>query len=152
VQPSREVRGDGTGDRSLTHRQAEIIQLLVSGMTIKQIARYLGISTRTVDRHLSAARERAGARTKEELIGWTVWTGSAVPGLVTTQVSATHGQKASALCARGRPPMMTPERVALAQEYLPDLPVAEVARKIGVSRSTLYGWLRANVCRAKTHL
>lgn len=113
-------------------------------MKIKQIARYLGISARTVDKHLSAARERTGARTKEELIGWAVWTGLAVPGLVAIQVGAAHGQKASSLCARGRPPMMSPERVALAREYLPDLPVAEVARKIGVGRSTLYGWLRAN--------
>jgi transposase-like protein len=40
--------------------------------------------------------------------------------------------------------MMTPERIALARTLLRDQPVAEVARKIGVGRSTLYDWLGAH--------
>jgi DNA-binding CsgD family transcriptional regulator len=154
-EPSRPEPGN------LTERQAEVVQLLVNGMGVKQIVRYLGISRRTVDSHLSAARQRMRARTREELIGWAVWTGIVVPGqgMVPGQSvvpgqgmvrgwSAMPGQSAvsRSLCSGrgGRPPMMTPERIALAREFLRDEPVAEVARKIGVGRSTLYEWLRAN--------
>jgi DNA-binding CsgD family transcriptional regulator len=136
--PTRDDLGPGRSEtRDLTERQAEVVQLLVNGMRVKQIVRYLGISKRTVDGHLSAARQRARVRTREELIGWAVWTGVAVPG-------QSAGSRPLCPDRGGRPPMMTPERIALARKFLRDEPVAEVARKIGVGRSTLYEWLRAN--------
>src|SRR5215467_11888651 len=58
-------RGDGLDVGALTRRQAEVVQLLVNGMTVKQIASCLGISKRTVTGHLSAARRRARARTSQ---------------------------------------------------------------------------------------
>jgi DNA-binding CsgD family transcriptional regulator len=136
-----ETSGLETG--CLTQRQAEVVQLLVNGKKIKEIVRHLGISKRTVDGHLSAARQRACVNTREELIGWAVWTGVAVPG----RTMATAGDRTTSQRPAGpggRPSKMTPNRIALVHELLPGHPVADVAAKIGVSRSTLYEWLRAN--------
>jgi DNA-binding CsgD family transcriptional regulator len=56
----------------LTPRQAEVVRLLVNGLTSKQIARSLGISKRTVEDHVTDARERANVCTRAELIAWAV--------------------------------------------------------------------------------
>ena len=58
----------------LTPRQAEVVRLLVNGLTSKQIARCLGISKRTVEDHVSDARKRANVGTRTELIAWAVFT------------------------------------------------------------------------------
>lgn len=53
---------------TLTGRQAEVIQLLAEGNTIKQIARCLGISPGTVKTHLSLAYTTLGVHNRVEAV------------------------------------------------------------------------------------
>jgi DNA-binding CsgD family transcriptional regulator len=64
----------------LTARQLEVALLLKDGLQHSEIAACLGISVRQVDRHISQARERAGASTASELVAMLV-TGRLVPGV-----------------------------------------------------------------------
>lgn len=59
---------DAEGDRfaPLTARQAEVMRLVLAGRTNDAVARDLGISTRTVAKHLEAAYRRLGVRTRTE--------------------------------------------------------------------------------------
>lgn len=50
----------------LTERQLEVLVLLADGLTNPQIAAELVLSTRTVDRHVSAILARLDARTRQE--------------------------------------------------------------------------------------
>jgi DNA-binding NarL/FixJ family response regulator len=52
---------------ALTGAQREILVLLSSGMTDAAVARTLGISTRTVKRHVRQAMEQVCARSRMEL-------------------------------------------------------------------------------------
>lgn len=65
--------GAAVGSRTptITHlspRQAEIIQLLAEGLLVKQIARRLGLSHRTVEGYLAKMRQRIGVHNQAELI------------------------------------------------------------------------------------
>ncbi|KHO24527.1 helix-turn-helix transcriptional regulator [Mycolicibacterium setense] len=51
----------------LTHRQREIVELVVGGMTNKQIADRLVMSVRSVEGHLYRACQRVGVSSREEL-------------------------------------------------------------------------------------
>lgn len=53
---------------ALTQREREIAQLLVEGMTSKQIARTLGVSPRTIDAHRSRLLRKLKAETPTELV------------------------------------------------------------------------------------
>lgn len=57
---------------ALTERQMQVIGLLVTGASIKQIASRLEISTRTVKKHLTAARINLGAETRDHLVALAV--------------------------------------------------------------------------------
>jgi DNA-binding CsgD family transcriptional regulator len=59
----------------LTPRQEEIYKLLATGSTIKQIARVLGISPRTVDMHIRRVRNRLCASTRDEAMARVVSAG-----------------------------------------------------------------------------
>ncbi|WP_336212321.1 helix-turn-helix transcriptional regulator [Nonomuraea sp. LPB2021202275-12-8] len=59
--------GDGGAGRGLTARQREVARLAATGLTNQQIARELFLSTKTVDKHLSAAMQKFGARSRTEL-------------------------------------------------------------------------------------
>jgi len=48
----------------LTEREAEVIGLLARGLQTKQVARALGISTKTADRHIQHAYRKAGVSTR----------------------------------------------------------------------------------------
>jgi DNA-binding CsgD family transcriptional regulator/tetratricopeptide (TPR) repeat protein len=50
----------------LTRREREIVSLLVEGLTDQQIADRLGISMRTVSKHLSTAYGRLGVKSRKE--------------------------------------------------------------------------------------
>lgn len=52
----------------LTSRQTEVLELMVEGMTAKQIAARLGISYRTVQDKAEAVRRKYGARNRFQLI------------------------------------------------------------------------------------
>lgn len=61
----------------LTERQIEVVQLVARGLSNKEIARALGISTRTVEDHVSNARKRLGKGNRAHLAAWaaTRWAG-----------------------------------------------------------------------------
>lgn len=47
---------------ALTRRQLEVIELVSHGFTNKEIARKLGVSSRTIEDHRCEAMKRLGAR------------------------------------------------------------------------------------------
>lgn len=51
---------------SLTDKQAEVLELVLRRMSSKEIARELGISHKSVDKRLDAARIKLGAATRQE--------------------------------------------------------------------------------------
>jgi DNA-binding transcriptional regulator YdaS (Cro superfamily) len=135
--------------------------MLVNGMKAEQIARLLGVTGGTVNQHIANARKKTRVSTREELIAWAVWTGMAVPGQIPslaaarsrygTSPSGRSGQLPDALARNplhdngdkgGRPTVMTPERISIALGLLGRSSVTEVARTIGVGRSTLYQFIR----------
>lgn len=61
--------------RELTPRQLEIVRHLVGGLSAKEIAARLGLSTRTVEFHKYKAMERIGVETSAELIHYAVKSG-----------------------------------------------------------------------------
>jgi DNA-binding NarL/FixJ family response regulator len=55
-------------DSRLTTREAEVRALLEQGMADKQIAHRLGISVKTVEKHVSAILRKANVRSRTELL------------------------------------------------------------------------------------
>lgn len=45
----------------LTHRQAEIVELISQGLTAKVVGQQLGLQESTVIKHLQVARQRTGS-------------------------------------------------------------------------------------------
>jgi DNA-binding NarL/FixJ family response regulator len=52
----------------LTDRQREIIELVATGLSNKEIAERLVTSVRTVEGHVYRAYQRLGAESREELV------------------------------------------------------------------------------------
>lgn len=141
-----------TGTPALTSRQVEIVQLAAVGRTARQSARQLGLSERTVQGHLAQARQRIGAASTGELIARVMM--SDVIMFTNRDISEHDHEKAGELTRpgktagdrvgrRGRPTMMTPDRLATAREMLSSHTVTEIARKLGVSRGTVYAHMHA---------
>ena len=59
-------------DADVTSREREVLDLLIQGMSSKQIARELGISARTVETHLRNLRLKTGTPNRAALASW--WT------------------------------------------------------------------------------
>ncbi|WP_308126192.1 helix-turn-helix transcriptional regulator [Nonomuraea ceibae] len=57
----------GGGDHALSARQEQVARLAAEGLTNQQIARQLFLSPKTVDKHVSAAMRKVGARSRTEL-------------------------------------------------------------------------------------
>ena len=53
---------------SLSFREREVVDAIVSGLRPKEIARDLGISNRTVESHIEHARTKLGARNVMDLV------------------------------------------------------------------------------------
>jgi len=53
----------------LTPRQCEVLSFLASGLTSKEIGDRMGLSTRTVEMHVSRLLERLNCRTRPEAVG-----------------------------------------------------------------------------------
>jgi len=62
--PVSRTRGNPAG---LTGRQAEVVRLLVQGMTNAEIADTLVLSVRTVDSHVAAVLDKLGGRTRKDV-------------------------------------------------------------------------------------
>ncbi len=69
----------GAGSDALTSRQREIVQLVVKGLTAKEIASVLGLSVRTIEFHKYRAMEALGVKTSAELIRYAIESGIAQP-------------------------------------------------------------------------
>ncbi|HKO97543.1 MAG TPA: response regulator transcription factor [Pyrinomonadaceae bacterium] len=65
-------RAQGTQKLTLTPRQREVLQLVIEGCTMKEIASRLGISTRTAESHKYEMMEGLGVETTAELIQYAV--------------------------------------------------------------------------------
>jgi DNA-binding CsgD family transcriptional regulator len=116
-------------------------------MPAKKIARHLGISKRTVEAHLNKARQRTGAANVAALVSDVVLAASVgvqSDGSCSEMMDISeHGVDANttqtgASRPVGRPTVMTADLVAMARELLGMNTVSAVARKLGVSRTTLY--------------
>lgn len=64
-----------TPPEALTPRQRDILILIAEGLSAKEIAGRLNLSTRTVEFHKSALCERLGFRTTAELVRYVIRTG-----------------------------------------------------------------------------
>jgi DNA-binding NarL/FixJ family response regulator len=65
-------RIDGTQKLKLTPRQREVLQLIIEGCTMKEIAARLGISTRTAESHKYEMMEGLGVESTAELIQYAI--------------------------------------------------------------------------------
>jgi DNA-binding CsgD family transcriptional regulator len=54
--------------QQLTGREREILQVTAEGLTSRQVARHLRISTRTVDTHLRHLHDKLGTNTKVQAV------------------------------------------------------------------------------------
>jgi DNA-binding NarL/FixJ family response regulator len=66
LQAARDNAPAATSD--LTPRQTDVLQLLAEGLTSKEIADRIGLSTRTVEMHVSRLLQRLHCRTRPEAI------------------------------------------------------------------------------------
>ncbi|MEV4186056.1 helix-turn-helix transcriptional regulator, partial [Streptosporangium canum] len=67
IAPARHRGGPrGYGD-TLSPRENEVAKLAATGMTNREIAKELFLSTKTVDKHLSAALRKLGLRSRAAL-------------------------------------------------------------------------------------
>lgn len=73
--------GDDIGTRIRpTARQREVLKGVTSGLTAREVARCLGISSRTVEGHLRVLRQATGTRSMGELCALSVAKGWVTPG------------------------------------------------------------------------
>jgi DNA-binding CsgD family transcriptional regulator len=60
--------GDFPGRDQLTRRELEVLTLIVSGLSTKEIAKNLSISPRTAEVHRARALKKLGARRTADLV------------------------------------------------------------------------------------
>ena len=53
---------------SLTPREAEVLQLVATGMSAKEVANQISISPRTVERHIEHVRLKLRARNRPHMV------------------------------------------------------------------------------------
>lgn len=58
---------EGPGSHGLSGRELEVMALIVEGFTNSEIGTELGISARTVQAHVAAARMKTGTRSRTQL-------------------------------------------------------------------------------------
>ena len=56
----------------LTTREVEVLRLVTGGLTNRQLAEALGISTRTVDAHLRSVYAKLGVKSRSAATRWAV--------------------------------------------------------------------------------
>ena len=62
VYPHRAKHGEALPDTILTPREEEVLKLVAEGYSTQEIARTLGISAKTVDRHRANILQKPGLR------------------------------------------------------------------------------------------
>ena len=71
--------GDAPAGDRLTARQLDVVRLLASGLTNKEIADRLGLTPKTVMHHTMAVYQRLGVRGRSEAVAWAVRSGVTTP-------------------------------------------------------------------------
>lgn len=69
LSPEIRQRSYPPGEPCLTPREAEVLQALAQGLTIKEIAFRLRIRPRTIRQHVRNLNEKFGAQTTEQAVG-----------------------------------------------------------------------------------
>jgi DNA-binding NarL/FixJ family response regulator len=70
---ARASQGDaGAISTALTPREHEVLRLVATGLTDRQIAERIYVSPRTVQNHLARIRDKTGLRRRSELTRWAV--------------------------------------------------------------------------------
>ncbi|WP_406688207.1 helix-turn-helix transcriptional regulator [Saccharopolyspora sp. ID03-671] len=64
----RAVKTSGADSELLSEREKEVAELVVSGLTYKQVGKRLFISAKTVEHHISRIKQRLGTTNREELL------------------------------------------------------------------------------------
>lgn len=64
------VRGKPPENHSLSERELQVIELVVSGLTNQEIAAKLEISKRTVDNHISNILNKTATENRVALVRW----------------------------------------------------------------------------------
>ena len=73
--PDREESGADRGTHGLTARELEVLLLLASGKTNKEIGAALFVSERTIDRHVSNMFTKLDVPTRAAATAWAYRTG-----------------------------------------------------------------------------
>ena len=68
-----------TDDADLTSREREVLQLVAEGMSSKEIASALGVSTRTVESHRSNLMDKLGIHEVSGLVRYAIREGLLSP-------------------------------------------------------------------------
>jgi DNA-binding CsgD family transcriptional regulator len=64
----RSVNTGGADSELLSEREKEVAELVVAGLTYKQVGKRLFISAKTVEHHISRIKQRLGSANREELL------------------------------------------------------------------------------------
>lgn len=73
------LRGDGSGEPTLSSRQREVLTLVVQGQSNKEIARILGLSAKTVETHRSRLMKQLGVHEVTGLVRYAMRMGLLPP-------------------------------------------------------------------------
>lgn len=65
---SEEAAADAPGAPRLSERELQVAELVVAGMTYKQVGDRLFISAKTVEHHVARMRQRLGAKSRSDLL------------------------------------------------------------------------------------
>jgi DNA-binding CsgD family transcriptional regulator len=65
---SEEAAADPAGAPRLSEREQQVAELVVAGMTYKQVGDRLFISAKTVEHHMARMRQRVGAKSRSDLL------------------------------------------------------------------------------------
>ncbi|MEB3050699.1 response regulator transcription factor [Mycolicibacter sp. MYC123] len=75
----RARQGDSVPDNILTPREEEVLKLIAEGLSAREIAKTLGISAKTVDRHRTNTLQKLGLRDRLALTRYAIRTGLIEP-------------------------------------------------------------------------
>ena len=131
-QPARPAAGAARA--GLTRRERQIAALVSHGLRNRQIGAALGISERTVDKHVERILRKLGVRVRTEVAAWVVANGG--PALLTARQ-----HEVAALIARGLTNRQIAFRLVVAERTV-DAHVERILRKLGfASRAQIAAWV-----------
>ncbi len=75
--PRRATAGESTSPTVLTEREREVVRLVASGLSSKEVATELDISVRTVENYRASSMRKLGVRDTVALVRWSIANGLA---------------------------------------------------------------------------